>query len=67
MERYTADMERAERPSLAPAASFLAVLAAAYSRFVATFQTDHTPDPTADVAFSDDLERELIQRELHPY
>ena len=62
-------MERVGRTSLAlaPATSFLSLLAASYSRVVTSIKTGHAPDHTfgADVAFSDALERELIMRELH--
>jgi hypothetical protein len=62
-------MERAERPLVAPAPSVLAALAAWYARITTRFTPGHRPeyDVYADVAFSDEMERELIRRELHPF
>jgi hypothetical protein len=61
-------MERAERPLVAPAASFLTAPAAWFTHLVTTLTSGHRPTYGADedIAFSDSLERELIRRELHP-
>lgn len=56
-----------ERHGQAPAISFLAALTGTWSRLL---QKIAEPDSSTmygqDVAWSDNLERELIERELHP-
>jgi hypothetical protein len=58
-------MERIERTY--PAPSFMTALLATYRRFVASLESGRAPHTGwgEDVAFSDDLEREMIRRELH--
>jgi hypothetical protein len=60
-------MERVERHSAAPATSLLDALNATYRRIASVFAAGHAPHHGwgEDVAFSDELERELIRRELH--
>ncbi len=58
-------MERIERTSV-PAVPFLTVLGDQCARMIRSLLNAGAPPAFGhDVAFSDNLERELIQRELH--
>jgi hypothetical protein len=60
-------MEHIERPAHAPAVPFLGALVNQCVKMIRSLTSDEHKHPMyADVAFSDNLERELIQRELHP-
>ncbi len=61
-------MEHIERPAHAPAVPFLTALVNQCARMVRSLTSSEPKTPViVDVAFSDNLERELIQRELHPW
>jgi hypothetical protein len=67
MAGYNSTMERVERTSIAPVTSFLNALASSFRHAVASLESGRAAHAGwgEDVAFSDELERELIRRELH--
>jgi hypothetical protein len=59
-------MERVDGPKLVPATSFLTTMSTWYARLVENLRTPLEYDVwEREVAFSDDLERRMIERELH--